>query len=286
MISIVVCTRTSHLPTEVKLNVEDTIGCKFELVEIDNSGNKYSIFEAYNEGVSRSTGNVLCFMHEDVLFRSQGWGATIEKHFRENEEIGLIGFAGTHFLPDTPMYWTASPFVSQRNLNNDQGIVKEHFHEGWFGDNDLIEVVAVDGFCFFVKNKMFDRISFDAKTYKGFHLYDMDICMQVIEAGYKVCVCRDILIEHCWSEKKMYSKQGSELFLYNLGLFTKKWKGRLPIHRGLQLPTSVYKRVNNLCKRAYMGENTHKSKEYRIGYVLLHPFEWMKNRKKRKMSKK
>ncbi len=46
-------------------------------------------------------------------------------------------------------------------------------------------------------------------------MYDMDICMQVIEAGYKVCVCRSVLAEHCWSESKQFSKQGSDLFSYN-----------------------------------------------------------------------
>ena len=149
MISIIICSRKTDTPDELKQNIAETIGCEYELVVFDNSANNYSIFQAYNEGVRRAKGNLLCFMHEDVLFRTKDWGRIVESHFASNEQIGLVGFAGTHFLPDTPMYWYSSPFISQRNLNNDQGVVEEHFHEDWFGETNIVEVVAVDGFCFF-----------------------------------------------------------------------------------------------------------------------------------------
>ena len=278
MISIIVCSRIGNISAEIKQNIAETIGCEFELTEIDNSDNRYSIFQAYNEGVGRSKGEILCFMHEDVLFRSQGWGTTIAKHFYDCEEIGLIGFGGTHFLPDTPMYWYSSPFISQHNLNNDQGIVEEHFHEEWFNGEVLIETVAVDGFCFFVRKALFDRIFFDDKTYNGFHMYDMDICMQVIEAGYKVCVCRSVLPEHCWSENKQFSKRGGDLFFYNLELFSEKWHCRLPIHKGLDLPEEMLDRVNRLCRQSYETKQIRKSKAFKLGKTILSPLGWIKKK--------
>ncbi len=276
MFSVVICSRKTDIPAELRNNVENTIGCEYELVVIDNSGNDSSIFQAYNEGVKHSKGEILCFVHEDVLFRSKDWGATIEKQFNNDEQIGVIGFAGTHFLPDTPMYWYSSPFVSQRNLNNDKGVVEEHFHEDWFNGEELIEAVAVDGFCFFARKSLFGRISFDDKTYKGFHLYDMDICMQVIEAGYRVCVCRSVLAEHCWSESMQFSKQGSDLFFYNLELFSEKWRSRLPVHKGLDLPEEVFERVNRLCRQSFEAQLIRKSKAYRLGKVVLTPLRWFK----------
>ncbi len=278
MISIIVCSRIGNISAEIKQNIAETIGCEFELTEIDNSDNRYSIFQAYNEGVGRSKGEILCFMHEDVLFRSQGWGTTIVKHFYDCEEIGLIGFAGTHFLPDTPMYWYSSPFISQHNLNNDQGIVEEHFHEEWFNGEVLIETVAVDGFCFFVRKALFDRIFFDDKTYNGFHMYDMDICMQVIEAGCKVCVCRSVLPEHCWSENKQFSKRGGDLFFYNLELFSEKWHCRLPIHKGLDLPEEMFDRVNRLCRQSYETKQIRESKAFKLGKTILSPLGWIKKK--------
>ncbi len=276
MFSIVVCSRKTDIPTKLRQNIADTIGCEYELVVIDNSKNEYSIFEAYNVGVGLSRGDVLCFMHEDVLFRTPNWGEKINNRFQADEKIGLIGFAGTHFLPDTPMYWYSSPFVSQRNLNNDQGAVEEHFHEEWFGETSLIEVVAVDGFCFFVKKDLFDLISFDEKTFQGFHLYDMDICMQVINVGFKVCVCRDVLIEHCWSENKQFSKVGGDLFVRNLELFTKKWRSSLPLHKGLDLPSELFDRANSLCGQLYEARKVRESKTYRLGKAMLSLLKWIK----------
>ncbi len=275
MVSIIICSRNPSISRELIQNIADA-GCEYELVIIDNSFNKYSIFQAYNEGVRQAKGGILCFMHEDVLFKTKGWGQIIENHFTSDNQIGLIGFAGTHFLPDTPMYWYCSPFVSQRNLNNDQGVVEEHFHEDWFGETNIIEAVAVDGFCFFAKKNLFDRISFDEKTYKGFHLYDMDTCMQVIQSGYKVCVCRDVLAEHTWSESKQFSKQGAELFMGNLERFSKKWHESLPVYRGINLPSEVFERTNALYGQLYEAKRVRKSKAYLLGKALLSPLGWIK----------
>lgn len=277
MISIVICSRTSNLPVELRQNIAETTGCDYELVVIDNTESRYTIFAAYNEGIRRSKGDVLCFMHEDVLFRTTDWGNIINNHFKEDQTIGLVGFAGTHFLPDTPMYWYSSPFVSQRNLNNDQGVVEEHFHEEWFGERNFIEVVAVDGFCFFARKNLFRSIAFDEETYKGFHLYDMDICMQVINAGFKVCLCRDVLIEHCWSESKQFSKVGGDLFVQNLEFFARKWRNSLPLHKGLDLPSELFNRVNSLCGQLYEARKVKQSKTYRLGKAMLSPFKWIKH---------
>ena len=103
MISIITCSRENAILAKVKQNISETVGREFELIVIDNSENRYSIFEAYNEGVRQAKGNLLCFMHEDVLYRSKDWGGVMERHFQEDERMGLIGFSGSHFLPDTPM---------------------------------------------------------------------------------------------------------------------------------------------------------------------------------------
>ena len=276
MISFIICSRGKDIPTLLRENIQSTIGCDYELVIIDNTDNKYSIFQAYNKGVEQAKGDILCFAHDDVLFRESSWGQTIVNHFQEDKQIGVIGFAGAHFLPSTPLYWYSSPFVSQRNLNNDQGLVTEHFHEEWFGKNNIIEVAAVDGFCFFARKDLFDKIAFDDKTYKGFHLYDMDICMQAIDSGNKVCVCRDVLAEHCWSESKQFTKQGADTFNDNLILFTHKWHKRLPIHKGLALPEELFKRINDLYMTGHQLNNIYQSKEYRISRFFLAPLKRLK----------
>ena len=71
MISIVICSRKKDVSVELKKNIAETNGCEYEMVVIDNSRNKHNIFHAYNEGVSRAKGEILSFMHDDILFHSK-----------------------------------------------------------------------------------------------------------------------------------------------------------------------------------------------------------------------
>lgn len=79
-ISVIICTRQHDISPTQRANIASTIGCTHEIIVIDNSQNKYSIFEAYNEGVRRSCHDICCFMHDDVLLRTEGWGKTIASH--------------------------------------------------------------------------------------------------------------------------------------------------------------------------------------------------------------
>ena len=60
MISIIICSRTPDISRELKQNIATKIGCDYELVVIDNSSNGHSIFSAYNEGVEKAKGELLC----------------------------------------------------------------------------------------------------------------------------------------------------------------------------------------------------------------------------------
>lgn len=276
MISIIICSRTADIQPNIKENIRNTIGVEYELVVIDNSQNRYSIFSAYNEGVKRAKYPYLCFMHDDVLcFHTQNWGLTIIKHF-EDDTVGLVSFAGTHFLPSIPVYWYTLPFISEHNLTNDNGNVIECIKINFFKDKrEVVDVVACDGFCFFMRKEIFQKISFDENTYSGFHFYDMDICMQVLDIKQRIVVCNDILIEHFWSESAAKTKKGMNYFDINRQLFFNKWENNFPIWRGIDdIPEYSLIRINNLYKEAQVRH----SKVYRIGKLILRPLNFIKSK--------
>ena len=142
MISCIICSRQLDISAELKENIASTIGCEYELVVIDNSKNEYSIFSAYNEGVRRAKGDILCFMHEDILYHTQGWGKIIS-NILQDKTIGQIGVAGSHFMPKAPMYWWSSPYISQYNLENDHGNQKKNATEMHMIQH-LADTVVVD----------------------------------------------------------------------------------------------------------------------------------------------
>lgn len=266
MISIIICSRNSDIPAALKQNINQTIGDEYELVVIDNSENKHSIFSAYNEGVRCAKYPYFCFAHEDILFRIQDWGKKICNYF-EDASIGLIGFAGTHFLPSVPVYWFSTPFVTECSLRSEK---KEFKHTGFPNSEEIVDAVAVDGFCFFMKKTIFSEISFDENIFKGFHLYDMDICMQVLNAEYRVCICKDIFIQHLWVDNP--NKKGMELFEKNLQLFFNKWEKSFPISRGvIGIPPYMLERINLLSYQAWDSKQVRKSMPYKLGYTLLLP---------------
>ncbi|MCQ2755145.1 MAG: glycosyltransferase family protein, partial [bacterium] len=148
MISLITCSRTPQLSQELQDNIAATIGCEYELVTIDNSTNKYNIFQAYNEGVRRAKGDILCFCHDDIMFHSQDWGEKEEK-ILSNNNCGILGVFGSHFISQAPLYWWSYPYISQYSINTDNGNAEKQIHCDFY-HNNLAEVTVVDGVCFFI----------------------------------------------------------------------------------------------------------------------------------------
>ena len=228
MISCIICSRQADISAELKENIASTIGCEYELVVIDNSKNDYSIFSAYNEGVRRAKGDILCFMHEDILYHTQGWGMNVYNHLT-NCCIGLIGIVGGHCMPNFPASWFTMHAISGQNL---QGVYREgNYTTDYYlfdqrKNGNSAEVAAVDGMWFCIPKNLFDKIRFDTTTFNHFHCYDLDICMQVIKNILQVHVIFDILIEH--------KSPGNIDITYfrELDKFYKKWCDYFPLTRG------------------------------------------------------
>lgn len=194
MISIIICSRKKEIDIDLFENIRSTVGCKYELIIIDNSENTYSIFEAYNVGIERSIGEYLCFIHDDILFHTDGWGPVIEQIFNSNLTIGLIGIAGAKIKTKMPSAWwdCENTHKRMRLVQHFTNEATRDWEIGWV-DSRLEEVVAVDG-VFMVAKKM-DHIKFN-EDIKGFHNYDLNLSFEYLQKGFKVVVTKDILIEH------------------------------------------------------------------------------------------
>lgn len=227
MLSIIVCHRHVELLTAIKKSIETTIGIPYELIVVDNTKNKYSLFSAYNEGVKKSKYNILCFMHEDILFHTDGWGTNVTNHF-ENSKIGMIGILGGLAQSSIPSAWWFNNYLgkSARSLllrSDRKGTEKLYqYYSNPFNEKDRTEAIILDGVWFCIRKSLFNKISFDEKTFAGFHLYDADISMQVLQYS-KNYIVYDILIEHKWSGKI------SKDYYLELIKFSNKWKDNLPV---------------------------------------------------------
>lgn len=221
MISVIVCSRSKDLPTDFRNNILNTIGCECELIVIDNSLNRYSIFEAYNQGIAKSIYDILCFIHDDIFLKSKDWGIVL-KEILLNNEVGLVGLAGAKSKSKTPSLWRDVE-ESHRVVNIYQSFKgsskeTEFWLEGF--NNNEEEVVVMDGV--FIAARKDNRFEFD-ESINGFHNYDFNICMEYKRLNYKSIITNRIALEH--KSVGLMNSNWLETSLY----FTKKYKDLLPI---------------------------------------------------------
>lgn len=222
MISLIICSRNTDISSELKQNIQSTIGIEYELIIIDNSNNKYSIFQAYNEGVRRSKYPYLCFMHEDVLYHTQEWGERVVAHL-DNPSMGIIGVAGCHFVPRLPgSHWSSG--ITSYNVVHTNDNKTEYDSWRYIDSNATsLNAVLVDGLWFCISKSVMERVRFDDMTFSGFHCYDSDISLQILHLNYEARIVFDIKIEHFSLGVR------NRIWLENMFVLFNKWKRYLPI---------------------------------------------------------
>lgn len=216
-VSIIICSRSGNISSELELNIRETAGFEYDLIVIDNSKNDYSIFQAYNRGIEKSKADILCFVHEDVLFHTKNWGSILVDLFERDKNLGIIGIAGSQIKTKSPSgWWNCHQDFRSANLIQHLGDgSKEHWNYGFENTNES-EVAVIDGV--FMALRRSNTLRFN-ESLKGFHNYDLSICLDYTSAGYKIMVTNQILIEHfslgkidsAWYEaaikfEKMYRK--------------------------------------------------------------------------------
>lgn len=221
MISIIICSRSKNLSADFIKNISETTGTEFELICIDNSDNRYSIFSAYNEGVRKSKYPLLCFVHDDVYFHTKNWGLHLLRHL-SSAETGIIGLAGGDLVTRIPASWLLSG-VSINIIETDKHSGKKTIKSVPVAFQETKRsAVLLDGVFLAMRRDIFEKIYFDEQI-KGFHGYDIDISLQSVAAGYTNQVIYDISLEH-------FSKGvRNDLYYRNLIQIFKKWENLLPI---------------------------------------------------------
>lgn len=221
MISIIICSRNPQCSADFRHHIQSSIGdIPFEIVWIDNSRNQRNMCQAYNYGVRQAKYDYLCFMHEDIVFHSKNWGK-IAASAMSDTSVGMLGVQGCVYFCESTVYWTYSGFRKAHIIEIIDG-KKEKIFEQDYPCSD--EVVAIDGLWMFTRKSLFkNTIKWDERSYAHFHMYDMDISMQLIHKGYKIKIIEDIWIEH--KSNGNFNKE----FYEDTRIFHEKWDNLLPV---------------------------------------------------------
>jgi len=223
MLSIIICSRDRQLLQQVSKNIDDTIGISYEIIAIDNSNGDYGICKAYNIGASRAKYSFLCFMHEDIRIYTQGWGQLVVSKL-EAKETGVIGIAGGRIKTCNPETWYL-PIHQSIRMSIIENTTTEKVKYSLYNPNneETSEVITLDGVWMCCRKKVWDENRFDEDTFRHFHFYDLDFCLQLYRKKLKVKVIYDILIEH-------YSTGNlNRIWIKDAILYWQKWNNYLPI---------------------------------------------------------
>jgi len=189
---------------------------KNEYFFVENDGSK-DLTTLYNEYLNKSTNDVVVFIHDDLEFITKNLTPKIIKLFNNNEEYGIIGLAGTDNLL-SGMWWE-----DRNSMNGQVGHIqgKKRYISKYsksFGDN-LKETVIVDGLFMAVKKSKLKH-NFN-EDFKGFHFYDLPICLLNHLDGIKVGITTKIKLYHKsvgqvnnqWKKNKLFFEALYEKFL-------------------------------------------------------------------------
>lgn len=190
MLSIIISTYKPNLLRVFINNISSTIGAiEYEILPIQNPG-IMSICEAYNKGAELAQYDNLLFIHEDVEFATQNWGAELVETLKQ-QNIGCVGVAGSTYTPNVPFSWWSSIHHNRIHMvqsNKDGEIVFDKKL------NEDAEVSNLDGVFLAISKETFEEYLFSSEI-DGFHCYDINFSNR-IGGKYNNVVTSKITIRH------------------------------------------------------------------------------------------
>ena len=190
LVSIIVCSidDQKHART-IELYRRLYAGLPHEITVIRDAK---SLAEAYNRGIARSSGEIVVLSHDDVDILAADFAARLQRHLQRFDVVGVMGAVQ---MSGPAWGWSGHP--------NLRGWITHHAPDTreWFVD--IVDpccvaedIVVLDGVFLAAKRPVFDAVQFDAETFDGFHLYDVDWSYRAAMAGFRVAVAGDLLLVH------------------------------------------------------------------------------------------
>jgi GT2 family glycosyltransferase len=162
-------------------------------VEVVGIHDARSLAEGYNRGVARAHGDIVILSHDDIEILSPDFALRVSDALAQ---FDLIGIAGTTRVVAGKWSSAGDPFVYTLISSPDP----EHGGYGiaLLGGAPLVVpgIQALDGVFMAMRREVAAAIPFDAEVFDHFHLYDLDFSFRAYQAGFRLAVCRDIVLIH------------------------------------------------------------------------------------------
>ncbi len=227
MISIIVSSQNRELYAQLQDNIKKSVGVVYEIICIENANGKYGLCETYNMGATQAKFNFLCFMHEDLIFKTADWGIIICDILKD-ATVGVLGLAGSIYKSHIVHGW---PQIQIGEKEADRVNVIQHYkHQDMLPaklyvnpNRELIaHVITLDGMFLACTATTWHQTKFDQELLPSFHGYDLDFSLHVALTKNNF-VLFNIVVEHLSD-----GMPGSGWYLANLKIH-QKYRLHLPM---------------------------------------------------------
>lgn len=146
------------------------------------------VLSSFKQGLEIATGDVICFIHNDVLIHEQNWVSIVDQAFSNNPQLGLAGIFGAVGVGDN-----GGRIRPQSNMLGAEWGSCECHQFAWQHHsehlNGLAPATILDGVgMFFSRKALTDLASTDMfDDWRAMHhFYDRIMPLKLIDKGYKI----------------------------------------------------------------------------------------------------
>jgi GT2 family glycosyltransferase len=193
MISVIVCSIDPAKFDRVSRQYGQLLGGGGEPYEMVGVHDATGLAEGYARGLARARGEVVIFSHDDIDILTPDLAARLRGHLDSHD---LLGVAGATRVRDG--YWVGSgpPYLYGQVAQHDAKTGGYAVHL-WGAPAQRVGGIAVmDGVFLCARRAVAEAVPFDAETFPGFHVYDIDFTFRAHLAGFRLAVCADVPIAH------------------------------------------------------------------------------------------
>jgi len=160
--------------------------------EIVSIRNARSLAGAYNEAIANGKGDIVLLSHDDIDVLAPDFAARLSRQLRDFDAVAVVGSAR---MDGPAVGWSGHPYL--------RGWITHHAPADATWSVDVLDphvaagdIAILDGVLLAARREVFAAVPFDAETFDGFHLYDIDWSYRASRAGFRLGVAGELLVVH------------------------------------------------------------------------------------------
>ncbi|MBT2291603.1 glycosyltransferase [Paenibacillus albidus] len=168
-----------------------------------------------NQGIEIATGDNILLLNNDVLV-TENWLTLMNDCLYSSNDIGAVGPVSNSAYGDQEINAAYSTLDEMWSFANEYNRSTAP---------DWEQKIKLIGFCMLIKKEVVDQVGLLDEIFSPGMCEDGDYSLRIIQAGYKLMVCRNIFIHHFGSTSfGEMPEQRQQLWARNRQRFVKKWR--------------------------------------------------------------